>query len=109
MEYNVIGFAREELVKYLNILGVDADISLGFFGDFGVKLTVEDPFFDDAIAISVKDKKGYIAGSNERSVLIGVYRLLSEWGIGWVRPGKNGTHYPKTCDAHDVEILEAAK
>ncbi len=108
MEYNIIAFAREELNKYLDILGVKAEISLGLFEKFGIDMAVEQPTYDDAIAISVKDKKGYIAGSNERSVLIGVYRLLSEWGIGWVRPGKNGTHYPKTCDAHDVNILEAA-
>ncbi len=108
MKYNVIEFAREELAKYLEILNIKADISLGLFADFDVEMCVEQPIYDDAIAISVKDKKGYIAGSNERSVLIGVYRLLSEWGIGWVRPGKNGTHYPKTCDAHDINILEAA-
>ena len=109
MKYDVIGFAGEELKKYLEILGVKAEISLGLFAEFGIEMTVEQPAYDDAIAISVKNKKGYIAGSNERSVLIGVYRLLKEWGIGWNRPGKNGTYYPKTCDAQDVEILEAAQ
>ena len=108
MNYDVIGFAREELNKYLEILDVDADISLGLFDDFDIEMTVEEPLFDDAIAITIKDKKGYIAGSNERSVLLGVYRLLSEWGISWIRPGKNGTHYPEKCEAHDVKILEKA-
>ncbi len=108
MKQSTIDFAREELAKYLQILGVKAEITLGLFVDLDVEAAVEQPVYDDAIAISVKDKKGYVAGSNERSVLIGVYRLLSEWGIGWVRPGKNGTHYPKSCNAQDVEILEVA-
>lgn len=108
MKQSTMDFASEELAKYLQILGVKAEIALGLFADFDITLEVEEPLYDDAIAISVKDKKGYVAGSNERSVLIGVYRLLSEWGIGWVRPGRNGTHYPKGCTAPDVEIQEVA-
>ncbi|MBE6787431.1 MAG: hypothetical protein E7537_03680, partial [Ruminococcaceae bacterium] len=90
----VFDFTKKELETYLEKLGIEAQISLGLFEDFGVDLKVEDPFFDDAYVISVKDKKGFIAGSNDRSVLFGVYRLLEEWGITWVRPGPNGTHYP---------------
>ena len=108
MTYDVIGFAKAELEKYLGILGVSADVKLGLLSDFGLDIAVENPKYDDAIAISVKDRVGYVAGSNERSVLIGVYRLLSEWGIRWVRPGKNGTYYPKSCDARDVELCEKA-
>lgn len=108
MNNSVICFALEELDKYLEKLGVTAEIKLGLFKDFGIETKVKDPFLDDAIAISVKNRKGYIAGSNERSVLIGVYRLLEEWGITWVRPGPNGTAYPKKCEATDIEICEAA-
>ncbi len=108
MKYDVIGFARAELEKYLGILNVSADVKLGLFSDFGLHIEVENPKYDDAIAISVKDRVGYVAGSNERSVLIGVYRLLSEWGIRWIRPGKNGTYYPKACDAHDISLTEKA-
>lgn len=108
MSQNVIQFAHSELQKYLKILNVTADIQLGLFQEFGIAMEVAEPYFDDAIAISVHNQKGYIAGSNERSVLIGVYRLLSEWGIGWVRPGKNGTHYPDSCSCPDVDIQEAA-
>ncbi len=106
--YPVIDLAREELAKYTQMLGVTADISLGLFSDLGVNETVPDPYFDDAIAISVKNKKGYVAGSNERSVLIGVYRLLAEWGMRWVRPGKNGSYCPGHTDAPDVVLLEKA-
>ena len=103
MNYNVIAFAKEELTKHLDILGVTADIELKI-GEFDV----EDPFFDDAYSISVKDKKGVITGSNGRSVLFGVYRLLEEWGITWVRPGPNGTNYPKEATPKDLEIYEKA-
>ncbi len=108
MKYDVIGFGREELEKYLKILGVEADIKLGLFENFGEFVEVNDTMRDDAYIISVKDNKGFIAGSNERSVLFGIYRLLEEWGITWVRPGPNGTKYPEKCVAIDLDIREAA-
>ncbi len=108
MDYNVIAFGKEELEKYLKILGVSAEIELGLFEDFGEFVKVEDPQHDDAYIINVIDKKGFIAGSNERSVLFGIYRLLEEWGITWVRPGPNGTKYPQKCEPVDIDIREAA-
>lgn len=108
MNNQVIIFAREELNKYLEKLSVNAKISLGLFNEFDVEMELNDPCYDDAYVISVKDKKGFIAGSNERSVLFGVYRLLEEWGITWVRPGPNGTNYPKECTADDIEIKDSA-
>ncbi|MBQ4107975.1 MAG: DUF4838 domain-containing protein [Clostridia bacterium] len=105
MKYDVIGFAKNELDKYLEKLGISADIELCVQPTLG---GVDKPIYDDAIEICVTNKKGHIFGSNERSVLIGVYRLLEEWGIRWVRPGKNGTYYPKKCVAHDVSITEKA-
>ena len=104
MAYNTIEFAKQELNKYLDKLGVCADVSLEIMEN----ADVPDPKFDDAFKISVKDRKGYIAGSNERSVLFGVYRLIERWGVRWVRPGKNGTFYPAVCDACDVEVYEKA-
>ena len=106
--YDVISFANSELNKYLDKLGVSANIQLGLFEKFGKDISVENPIYDDAIVISVKNKSGYVAGSNERSILMGVYRLLEEWGICWVRPGKNGAFIPSKCDAHDIEITEKA-
>ena len=76
MKYDVIGFAREELDKYLDIIGVKAEISLCLFGELGISdEKIKDSVYDDAIEIKVENKKGYVAGSNDRSVLIGVYRL----------------------------------
>ena len=108
MNEQVISFARQELDKYLKKLNIQADISLGLFASFSIEMDLKDPYRDDAYVICVKNQKGFIAGSNERSVLLGVYRLLEEWGITWVRPGPNGTHYPKTCSAPDLDIREAA-
>ncbi len=103
---NVIDFAKSELSKYLRNLEVEADISLGLFEDYNINMDLPDKSQDDAIAIKVKNKKGYIAGSNERSVLIGVYRLLEEWGMGWIRASRES--YPEVCIPKDVEILEKA-
>lgn len=108
MNCKVIDFARSELVRYLDLIGVKAQIELGLFEDFGVQMSVEDRVRDDAIVIRVKDRCGFIAGANERSVLIGVYRLLREWGIGWVRPGRLGEHIPKSSKTPDIDICETA-
>ena len=49
---------------------------------------------DDTILIDVKDGGGIVTGSNERSVLMAVYRLLFELGCRWVYPGKDGERIP---------------
>jgi len=68
---------------------------------------VADKKYDDAVVISVKGSKGYITGTNERSVLISVYRFLKELGCGWVRPGKDGERIPeKEIKDVNVEVLE---
>jgi hypothetical protein len=38
---------------------------------------------------------GFIKGSNPRSVLFGVYRLMKSLGFRWIRPGKNGEVIPE--------------
>ncbi len=108
VDEQVLAFAREELDTFLDRLGVQADIQLALATEKGVSLPVKDPKLDDAIAISVHDRAGYIVGSNARSVLIGVYRLLAEWGVRWVRPGKNGTFCPSHTTAPDVSLTEYA-
>lgn len=70
---------------------------------------VKDPAVDDAIAIAVTDGNGYITGSNERSVLIGVYRFLRELGCNWVRPGLDGERIPQLqLGSMDIHVHEAA-
>lgn len=109
MKYDVIGFARSELDKYLSVLKIEADIKLYLFDELGITdEKVKDIPYDDAIDICIKNGCGHIAGSNDRSVLIGVYRLLHEWGIRWIRPGENGTYIPEKATYSDVSIHEAA-
>ena len=109
MKYDVIGFAKAELNKYLGLLGIKAEIKLYLFDELNITDDkIKDATYDDAIEINVNDARGYIAGSNDRSVLIGVYRLLHEWGVRWVRPGKDGMYIPKKPCATKVSLHEAA-
>ena len=56
-EYDVIAFAKSELKKYFEKLNISAEIELGLFDEMGVGLKVKDPYFDDAVAISVTDSR----------------------------------------------------
>ena len=49
MMNNVIEFAKSELAKYLKNLDVEADISLGLFEDYNIKMELPDKTQDDAI------------------------------------------------------------
>jgi hypothetical protein len=68
---------------------------------------VPDPELDDVIYIDVAGGAGIIAGGNPRSVLLATYRLLTEAGCRWVRPGPSGECIPKVdlvgIAAHVVE------
>ena len=63
---------------------------------------------DDAILIDIENGKGVIAGSNARSVLIGVYRYLRELGFVFVRPGADGEKYPTCFSEKRVKVCECA-
>ena len=78
-----------------------------FYSDLG--LEVQNPELDDAIAIDIEGGSGIIAGVNPRSVLLGVYRFLTEIGCRWIRPGPDGEVLP-SCENSDftVQIREKA-
>ena len=59
-----------------------------------------DPVTEDIIDIDVKNGVGHIAGSNDRSILIGIYKYLKSAGCRWVRPGADGEYIPY-CDLLD--------
>lgn len=117
-------FAAEELMKYLKkLIRDDVAITmeireaydpaekgilwLGLWGDFNISpCPAKDPKFDDAIHLEVKEGQGVITGSNPRSVLIGVYRYLTELGCRWVRPGQDGEYIPKKNIASMTLSLE---
>lgn len=97
-------YAAEELKKYLllidgacaEITDGEGDVRLGLLSELGLSTEgVFDPMIDDVIDVSVDGLSGYISGSNERSVLMGVYTFLKSLGCMWVRPGKDGEYIPK--------------
>ena len=97
-------YAAEELQKYvkmmtgeeLDISLSDGDITLGLLSDLSLSTEgVDDPMIDDVIDVNIDGLRGYIGGSNERSVLMGVYNYLKSAGCRWVRPGDGGEYIPK--------------
>lgn len=106
-------YAASELKSFIDVMTdgtcdiveSDADITLGLLPAGSVK----DTLIDDRYVIDIKDGKGNISGSNERSILLGIYRYLKELGCRFVRPGKNGDVIPKRMlTGTEVHIDEAA-
>lgn len=105
---HVIDFAAEELKKYLRMMmpecgdisisyepGATEGFRLGLAEDFGLSFAdAEDPMLDDVVHIDTDQQGGILAGSNSRSVLFAVYRLLKENGCRWLYPGIDGEHIP---------------
>jgi hypothetical protein len=52
--------------------------------------------------------RGIVTGTNDRSVLIGAYRLLRELGCAWVYPGEAGERVPKIRRAKKTVSLAHA-
>jgi len=102
-----LSYARDELCRYLRKIDPTVmvelsntpsreGITLALLADLGLSTDdVSDPLIDDVIDIDVQNMHGYIAGSNERSVLMGVYTFLKSAGCRWVRPGNDGEYIPK--------------
>ena len=107
-ENETLRYAAEELAKYWETMAgespvitfgkaPEADaICLGLLSDLGrPEDEVKDPVLEDLIDLCVECGKGFIAGSNPRSVLMGVYRFLRSAGCRFIRPGKDGEIIPK--------------
>ena len=100
---STIRFAFDELAKYLKQMDQSIFIDSRVYDErdmtrtdiiwVGLDGSVQ-PSDDDSIFIDVTDGGGIVTGSNERSVLIAVYRLLHELGCTWVYPGKDGEKIP---------------
>jgi hypothetical protein len=115
-----LALAASELRHYLariapeEVQAGDAPgLRLGTFAEFGAAFrpwpAVADPGLDDAIYIETDGASGIIAGSNPRSVLLAVYRYLTELGCRWVRPGADGELLPRLSHAMtQVRVAEAA-
>ena len=102
-----LAYAAEELKKYVGMMCPAAEVTvmegnaeygiqLGLLEDFCLSVEdVTDAFFDDIYEIHVEAGEGYIAGSNPRSVLFGVYAFLKSCGCLWPRPGREGEYIPE--------------
>jgi len=118
-------FAAQELARYLRLMAKTpvafeithaarpsaSHIALGVFGD-GFQSTAlkgaKESADDDRIIVNVKNGAGIIAGSNQRSVLIAVYRFLHALGCRWVRPGAEGERIPRIDLARATARLDEA-
>lgn len=108
-------YATEELIKYLRMMTPDIDdcggeIRLGTLCDFELDDSdVGDPFVDDVVDIDITNAVGYIAGSNPRSILQGVYVYLKSAGCMFIRPGERGEYIPNTdMKAHSCKYRKKA-
>ncbi len=98
-------FARDEFSRLITRMDANAHISFtdeAGQGNLEIGLSpsrpipkVDNPTLDDAIAISVSGGCGYITGTNERSVLIAVYKFFEAAGVSYIRPGRDGERVPK--------------
>ena len=100
-----IDFAAQELRKYLRMMQPDENqititakdgdgFRLGLLQDFGLPNDAPDPVMDDIVHIETTEKGGILAGSNPRSVLFAVYRLLKLNGCRFLFPGAEGERIP---------------
>ena len=116
-----IDYAAGELKKYLRMMMPECgevDIfyapeatdgfRLGLLEDFGLPNEVEDPILDDVLHIETDERGGILAGSNPRSVLFCVYRLLRENGCRWLYPGIDGEYIPDVEGLCPVSCHKAA-
>ena len=96
----IFAFAKIKKVDALPKQAGDGEILLGYLSDFGLSTSeVDDPALDDVVDVRITHGSGYIAGSNERSILFGVYDYFKSMGCLWVRPGPFGEHLV-ACDPH---------
>ncbi|HCA48467.1 MAG TPA: hypothetical protein DEP45_14265 [Armatimonadetes bacterium] len=113
-DHPALTLAAEELQRCLaQMAGAQAQIAPaeGFTGAPGIWLgiadtladavelpEVADPLWDDAFCIRSVEGALVIAGSNPRSVLMGVYEYLRQLGAEWTVPGDAGEVLPEIAE-----------
>lgn len=78
-----------------------------------LKLSVEENGKDtDEISISLKEGKGMIRANSKAGLLIAVYRLFHEFGVRYLRPGREHEVYKSLTEqdfyGKEIEISETA-
>lgn len=108
-----LDFARDQLAAYLTRMLPDTDavlpVSLAVTEPMPLPRTRWDPFLDDWYSIHAAPDAISIQGSNPRSVLLGVYRLLHDLGCRFLMPGTDHEVVPVIGleDLH-VDLTESA-
>ena len=116
-----IDHAAQELKKYLRMMmpecgeidifydpNATTGFRLGLLQDFGLPNEAEDPVLDDIIHVDTDAEGGILAGSNPRSVLFAVYRMLRENGCRWLYPGVDGDYIPLVENLQKVSYHKLA-
>jgi len=103
-DHPTVTFAVSELIRLLKEMDSHVVLDIRKYPkvDVGIKNAIWvgcdgslEKSENDRIFISITNSVGIISGSNERSVLIAVYRFMYELGCRYLRPGKDGEKIPK--------------
>lgn len=105
-------FAISELTYYLKtIFGVEVEIS-NDEASASVVLDIVKTTDNDTIDITLKDGKCSLVGNTNSALLIAVYRLLTEFGAVFTRPGRADEYLPKLAvldwETKELSIKETA-
>ena len=109
-----IEMAAKELKNYLSRMGNEDivpkiwELGVQDMTQYGLE-KLDDPKVDDAYYFRVDEEEACIYGSNPRSVLLGVYRYLTEIGCRFLRPGAEYEIIPEKRDPEGFFALCAHK
>jgi len=125
LDHITVTYAAEEFARLAAAVGMpdveickadtlpDAPVQdavvLGLLADLGRDTSdLSDPFTEDILDLEIQNGCGIIAGSNARSILMGVYRYFYYAGCRWVRPGDTGEYLP-AADLTKLQITYRKK
>lgn len=112
---NTLEFAKSELNKYLNLMGLNKKPEIDIVCDIGKLKNIFNgnscilENWDDGFIIDVSSFEGSITGTNPRSVLLGVYEYLTYLGCRFLKPGEEGEYIPEIDnDRTDCRLMKKA-
>lgn len=87
-------FALSELIYYFkNVFRLEVkEVNHKEFSD--LSLDIKETKDNDTIDVKLKDGKGHVIGNSKSALLIGIYRLLEEFGVVYTRPGRENEYLP---------------
>lgn len=95
----ITAMSRGTIVPEISLCGEESRteaITLGLLEDLNRdRSDLLDPFIEDIIDVDIAGGVGFIAGSNPRSVLMGVYKYCHSAGCRFLRPGPDGDYVPQ--------------